>query len=343
MEILLEPQRRTNIHARGGLLGSALHATSHSGNANIADMLIKRGLAAELAKLVDRHTITDIPELCVPSGKIDLVECSTLMLASWRGHIDLVKSVLDNSLNLDESGRYFESRADPEEFLTTEWSSEVEAGSLTALFVAARYGQAEIVTLLLRNGANPDTPDERGSTPLMQAAVKGHVKCIAALLDRDATMRPDVNLRNVYGRTAVMQAVSACHIECVKLLLKQNPGLSLDSHPSNFSSLHHAASEGDDDMVCYLVEAGADIDGKDVYGESPLFWAANSGHLSTVKLLITLGAGASTKSKDRAVKTATKHARRGHDQNYQDIVATLKSARKSRPSSSAEKDTASLD
>ena len=173
----------------------------------------------------------------------------------------------------------------------------------------------------------------------MQAAIKGNRKCVAALLDRDVIIPADINLRNGYGRTAVMQAASEGHTECVKLLLKQDADLTLDSSPSKFSPLHHAAQQGNDDMVECLVEAGANIDASDVYGESPLFWAVNSGHLSTVKLLIALGT--STKSKDRAVKTAVKHARRGNEQNYQDIVATLKSARKSKSSGRASKDTAS--
>lgn len=54
------------------------------------------------------------------------------------------------------------------------------------LHLAARWGDAKIVEILLASGADLNAVDEAGNTPLMYAAGKGHVEVTRRLLERRA-------------------------------------------------------------------------------------------------------------------------------------------------------------
>jgi ankyrin repeat protein len=61
---------------------------------------------------------------------------------------------------------------------TTNWDDE--------LFVAALIGDLIKVQTLLENGANPNTKDNNGWTPLHWAAFKDYVDVVRVLLERGA-------------------------------------------------------------------------------------------------------------------------------------------------------------
>jgi ankyrin repeat protein len=68
----------------------------------------------------------------------------------------------------------------------------------TNLHKAAFDGNAERVKELLKKGADPNTKDKKGRTPLHWAApYKGHVEVVKLLLEHGA----DPNIKNKYGRT----------------------------------------------------------------------------------------------------------------------------------------------
>ena len=60
------------------------------------------------------------------------------------------------------------------------------------IHIAARNGNVELLELLLEHGANPDSRDSNGETPLMDivnySARPGHRKCISRLLMSGATI-----------------------------------------------------------------------------------------------------------------------------------------------------------
>ncbi|HJO09593.1 MAG TPA: ankyrin repeat domain-containing protein [Verrucomicrobiota bacterium] len=61
-------------------------------------------------------------------------------------------------------------------------------------------------------------------------------------------------------------------------------------------TLHEAISKGHDEMVELLIEQGADVNGKDVGGGTPLGWAAKFGHKEIARLLIAQGADVNAKN-----------------------------------------------
>ncbi len=69
-------------------------------------------------------------------------------------------------------------------------------GSITPLFMAAKNGNAAMLELLLKSGADPNSTDEHGTTALMTAAASGNASAVETLIEHGA----DVNARGRRSR-----------------------------------------------------------------------------------------------------------------------------------------------
>lgn len=73
-----------------------------------------------------------------------------------------------------------------------------------------------MIKLLLSNGANINTHDDNGDTPLIKASFTNRKKkIIKLLLDTDA----DVNAKNIYGQTPIWWAAFQQNKKTIELLL----------------------------------------------------------------------------------------------------------------------------
>jgi ankyrin repeat protein len=84
-----------------------------------------------------------------------------------------------------------------------------------ALFRATREGNTDMVKSLLSSpGANVNATDDRGSTPLIEAARFGHNDICRVLIAAGA----DLKAKDKDGKTALMLAVQGDHDDVVRVL-----------------------------------------------------------------------------------------------------------------------------
>ncbi len=201
-------------------------------------------------------------------------EGSPLILASWRGNLELVRLLIDRGAdaNLVESGRSSGRRV-----------------PRTALNAAAERGYADVVRLLVSRGADPGLAPSGDATPLMTASEQGFADIARFLIDQGA----DVNRALSGDGTALILAAREGRADLVDLLIDEgadvNLGVEGDGNP-----LIMAARGGFAGIVETLLASGADVDAWVAGDENALVAAAEAGHLGIVRILLEKGADPKT-------------------------------------------------
>lgn len=145
---------------------------------------------------------------------------------------------------------------------------------------AAALGSAETLRLILQAGAEPNTQDGKGISPLMAAAYLGNTETISVLIGAKA----DLEARDRKERTALMWAADGGRYEAARLLL--DAGAKIEAlGEQKASPLMYAAQHGYDDVLALLVERGADLNWKAEPGLTALDLAKQNNQELTIRLL----------------------------------------------------------
>ncbi len=176
-----------------------------------------------------------------------------------------------------------------------------DAAGRQAIHFAANNGDADMVSLLLKFGADPSAATKAHTTVLHFAAAAGNVPVINLLLER----RVGVDEKNIQGVTPLYFAAIRGKIEAVAVLLKA--GSRIDApDPEDGTPLQAAAQAGDLAMVKYLTENGADILHRDSIGRTALHFASQTDQNDLVAYLIE--AGLKPRTRDKYGKTCLFYA-----------------------------------
>src|SRR5467141_4994892 len=124
----------------------------------------------------------------------------------------------------------------------------------TKLTDAARTRDTAEVRKLLEKGADPNTKDKNGRTPLMEAAAWGYTDTVRVLLENGA----DVNATDLVGWNALFWAALSRRTDTLRALVAKGARANArDSH--GWTALMSAADLGHIDAVRALLEKGADV------------------------------------------------------------------------------------
>ena len=194
---------------------------------------------------------------------------TALLLASRRGHIDVVEALLP-AVAVDTPGMH----------------------GNTALMEASKKGHLAVVELLLAAGAVVGVRNVANDTALMFASEQGHADVARRLLAAGA----DVNARDSLNRTALMFATYGTRVEVVQVLVAAGADVNA-ANANGFTPLMNASGDGNVAMVEALLAAGADVnalDDDDVeVASTALGWARtfNRGdRAGVVRVLLAAGA-----------------------------------------------------
>lgn len=194
------------------------------------------------------------------------------------------------------------------------------------LHLAVEADNLVIATALLDADAKIDPKDLDEQTPLAQAAGSMRVDMVKLLVARGA----DVNTRDHAGFTPLITATrwgegEAAILEVVETLIaggadvnaKKPGGGWGPAGDDGLTALQQAAESGHASVVELLLRSGADVNKGFVDGRTPLYWAAKNGHGDVVASLIAHGANVNAEAKGR---TALGVAREGGNKEIIDML-----------------------
>lgn len=125
----------------------------------------------------------------------------------------------------------------------------------TPLYRAACLGNRRMVKMLVEAGADINSRGKSGGwTPLHGSLLASPEKGLHLLLEKGA----DINAKNDDGETPLWHAVRHSYNECARALLKHDPRPELDTYVFKATELSLSVFEDDTEMVQLLLEAGAD-------------------------------------------------------------------------------------
>uniref|UniRef100_A0A8C8D4P5 Ankyrin repeat domain 6b n=1 Tax=Oncorhynchus tshawytscha TaxID=74940 RepID=A0A8C8D4P5_ONCTS len=268
-------------------LSERLLVASHKGQADNVVQLINKGAKVAVTKY----------------GR------SPLHLASYKGHIEVLRILLKAGCDLDIQ----------------------DDGEQTALHRAAVVGNSDVISALIQEGCALDRQDKDGNTALHEVSWHGFSQSVKLLVKAGA----NVHAKNKAGNTALHLACQNGHAQSSKVLLLGGSRPDSKNHVGD-TCLHVAARYNHVSMLRILLGAFCSVAEKNQAGDTPLHVAAALNHKKTVRLL--LEAGTDSSIRNNAGQTALDQAR---EHNNPDVALLLTKA--PQDSASAADDTPSSD
>ena len=289
----MERQWQAPIYQIGGLYGSPLQAASAMGSIAAVRLLLQHNADVNIG---NEHWGSSL-QAAVAGGRSEIVE-----LLLQHGANPCTKGGRWNSPLLQAASLPGPSR--PAEFITRVL---LDAGASihdttairreTAVHLASSHGCQEVLSLLLRAGADANIVDDWDHTALHYASLRGCESIIESLLEYGA----DIDSASSDVWTPLYYAAGTGEVECVKTLLDRGANINARSKcpgELGWTPLHVAADAGYDEAVKLLLDKGADIEAIADNLYTPLHLAAFKNHHRCVQLLLSYGANTEAKCGD---------------------------------------------
>ena len=168
----------------------------------------------------------------------------------------------------------------------------------TELHWAAETDDIDAAKRLLDAGADIEAKTAWGATPLDWAATMGSAGVGDLLIARGASGFTLIVAAGL-GRLDEVKSIVTSGVDLIAHRRRGAPESPNDDWPADSAhilrdvlsdAMYAAARNGHTQVVEYLLDHGAAIDAKGVFGATALHWAAINGHRNVVELLVTRGA-----------------------------------------------------
>jgi ankyrin repeat protein len=233
--VLLDAGAKVNYTTPAGT--TPLIVATHSGHADVAELLLARGA----------------------DSRINAAGYTALHLAVLRGLPQLVKSLLAHGS--DVNARIVKGtpvrKSSQDYVLAAAWIGA------TPYWMAARFGETDMMRILAAAGADTTVAIEDGTTPV-HAAIAAMLNDIGATDRRERYQAPPDVAARIPGEDERLT------IETLTLALEQHAAEIDDRDFRGNTPLHLAASKGADEVVEFLVAHGATLDLRNKDGATPL-------------------------------------------------------------------------
>ena len=303
-----------NINATDWEGFTALMKAADLGRTEIVDILIHNG-----AKYDARYKTKDGNTYLISFARAGLNDYISELLNQGA---DINWENQDNETALDAASKYgnvetvqllLSKGADPD--------AGKEKGRGTAIHYAITSKQSEITKLLIEGGADINAKDAHGNTPLKKAAVLNQPDIARLLISKGAW----------FDISYICAFASAGMNEYIKELIDKGADIEYNDSPDDYipfsgdryTPLMHALKSRHILTAELLIENGADVNKRDVYGKTVLTQAAELRNADAVKFLTELKTA--TFSKNGELANAVKIAEKNNDK---EILSALQQKEK---------------
>lgn len=216
--------------------------------------------------------------------------------------VELLKTLVDAGADVNETGDFgqsalhFATSANDVELIEylLSWHVNVNIKNAnhgqTPLHIAGieNVGNSHQRTMeiLLENGAEVDTRDNAGKTPLYYLVGRADSKTVQLLLN----FKADVQIADGHGSIPLFHAVGSNNFDAVQLLMIYGSDIKNVNPRSGSTPLHEAAHhnhvESHLKILSILLKNGAKVNAQDHCGRTALHSLAKNANLKTIKLLL---------------------------------------------------------
>lgn len=160
----------------------------------------------------------------------------------------------------------------------------------TALHLAVIVDQSECVRALLWSGASAEIQERGGNTPLHLAVRELRTACVRELTSCSRTPPVHLNITSYAGVSALHLAVHRGNCEIIKMLLEAGADVNQRDLGSGRSPLHWAVESQRSEVVELLLSAGALVNQRSYAGHTPFYCALYRPNKDVQALLRARGA-----------------------------------------------------
>lgn len=294
-----------SVHVVDGSGETPLHKASVKGNLEIVSLLVANGAKVD-AKAKDGCTPLYL-SACSKHETVSqfLLDCGAVIeedIAIMLGNIELIERYF--AQEVDANSKLTKGYAKGESWLNiavkhknkdliellldrgAKINKKTGSFKLSPLHIASTgtRGQAcpDICEILIAHGAEIDSQDTNGATPLHWAATVGN-KMILELLIRYGA---NVNALDVSNKTPLFEAARLHQLEVVNFLLSCGAEVNLTDNQGWTPLLRAFQKSGGDEIIKALVFHGADVNVLGSRRESPLHLAVAQNNIEIVKFLL---------------------------------------------------------